>query len=742
MPTLLEKGTFSFHNTVEMTPELQKLLEETSIDILLNILRRKRVKNTARDKTYFLEGRCGSGKSTLMISSLYRTFTDSFGGQIVCSEPRIVLTESNAQQICDFNKDLIMSTNIGFQNGSKRAIPTAPGNIIFYTHRILANILLTSVLSVPKEKAIENLKQFKVIVIDEVHAYDDSLFQLLKYIKRVLNSFGDRHECPLFVFASATIDIDSLLRYYFPKTPIEELYADPEICGYVHGEANYPVSEIFLTQTHVNQYKTMSLAKALGVYFKQEWLTAIFNKYHRLQVGDETIFCRDVLVFIPTSRIILAVARELEHLFSKHSSAPVFSVVKGVRFENVQEWRNKNKHRERVLIICYGRDFSTAANTLLLNSLEQDQECRQNEIKIILSTPVIETGKTIDTLSLCIDVGLEQTTSSNPFIDHYLTPDDLVLTYVSKNQTTQRLGRVGRRTTGTFVHFYTKQDYETQFQEKEINTYINNANIRDEIVNDLSCYYPGEVVSVERINDFIEHVNPFIVKNSVGSLVNDGVINPFRQYIDAGNLVKITYPRELLFAEWLHTEKKFLLFDAIVYAVLNKYDIPSDMNFTNVNVDGLPWVYETIVVDIEDDERRSRGRSGDRRNNDRRRDNKNTPKSGTFIVKTSEDISFETFSEDIISEDTGENTSDVIIFDDIIQEDSYEIVSENINYSITGGDKNNSSSTSTSPFISIPAHKHINPLVSDAFIKSIETLNEILYGAYKFSINYDINRIW
>ena len=130
MPTLLEKGTFSFHETVEITPELKELLSQRSIDIILQILKRKISKTTIKDKVYFLEGRCGSGKSTLFISSLYKTFSDTFGGQIICSEPRIVLTESNAQQICDYNPDIIMGSNIGFQNGSKKVIPSSKGCIV------------------------------------------------------------------------------------------------------------------------------------------------------------------------------------------------------------------------------------------------------------------------------------------------------------------------------------------------------------------------------------------------------------------------------------------------------------------------------------------------------------------------------------------------------------------------------------------------------------------------------------
>jgi HrpA-like RNA helicase len=243
--------------------------------------------------------------------------------------------------------------------------------------------------------------------------------------------------------------------------------------GFVRGDANYPVVEQFLEPNQVAQYTKMTLAKAFALYFKQNWLPILFNQVHTIEKGDEIVYCRDVLVFTPTSKIILSICRELDYII-KSRKIPVFSVVKGVSFSNVQEWRNANRNKDRILIVCYGRDFSAAANVLLLNSMEQDPECRKNEVKIILSTPVIETGKTIDTLSLCIDIGLEQTTSANPFIEHYLTQNDLVLTYVSKNQTTQRLGRVGRKTAGTFVHFYAEDIYERDFQEKEINTYINN----------------------------------------------------------------------------------------------------------------------------------------------------------------------------------------------------------------------------------------------------------------------------
>lgn len=709
MPTLLEKGTFSFHETVELTPELKELLSQPSIDIILQILKRKISKTTIKDKVYFLEGRCGSGKSTLLISSLYKTFSDTFGGQIICSEPRIVLTESNAQQICDYNPDIIMGSNIGFQNGSKKVIPSSKGCISFCTHRILSNILLTSVLTAQSEKALEYLKQFKVIVIDEVHAYDDSLFQLLKYIKRVLIRYGNRYECPLFVFASATINIDALMCYYFNRSLMSELYMDPEMCGYVRGEANFHVTELFLTQSHVKEYKSMHLAQAIASYFRDEWSNILFNKTHVLTLNDETIYCRDVLIFLPTSRLILMVERALESIFQQ-KNIPVYGTVKGTSMRDVQKWRALNTNKERVLIVCYGRDFSSAANILLLNSLEQDPECRTNEVKIILSTPIIETGKTIDTLSLCIDVGLEQTTSANPMMDHFLTQNDLVLTYVSKNQTVQRLGRVGRKTTGTFVHFYAEDVYKSEFEETEINTYINTTDIKDEIINETLCYFPGNVISIEKANDFIEHVNPFIIKNTIEKLVRDGVMNPFRQHIDTGNLVQINFPRELLFAEWLHIRKGFCLFESVLLATLNKYDIPNDLNFNNVNIKGLPWVYETIIVDerlLED------GYIKRTRLNKNNKDNKKI-KTNNAIYECVQTVNDNTECVQMVNDNT---------------------VNDNTNHIQTG-------SAQRSRFIYIPTGFIIHPQCVDGYTKTIETINEILRGMYRYSISYDEKRIW
>ena len=746
MPTLLEKGTFSFHETVELTPELKELLTKPSVDIILQILRKKITKTSIRDKVYFLEGRCGSGKSTLFISSLYKTFVDSFGGQIVCSEPRIVLTESNAQQICTYNKDIVMGTNIGFQNGSKKVIPTSKGFINFCTHRILSNILLTSVLTAPAEKAIEYLKQFKVIVIDEVHAYDDSLFQLLKYIKRVLLKYGNRYECPLFVFASATINIDALICYYFNRSSMAEIYADPEMCGYVRGEANFPVTEIFLTQSHVNRYKTLPLAQALAMYFSDEWLQILFNKTHVLELENETVYCRDVLIFLPTSRLILMVERALEALFRKNE-IPVYGTVKGTTIRDVQKWRSQNVNKERVLIVCYGRDFSSAANILLLNSMEQDPECRTNEIKIILSTPIIETGKTIDTLSLCIDVGLEQTTSANPMMDHFLTQNDLVLTYVSKNQTIQRLGRVGRKTTGTFVHFYAEDVYESEFEETEINTYINTVDIKDELINETLCYFPGNTINVEKANDFIEHVNPFIIKNTIEKLVRDGIMNPFRQHIDTGNLVQINFPRELLFAEWLHIYKKYCLFEAVLLSILNKYDIPNDLNFNNVNLNGLPWIRDSIIIDesllvdgyvkrvsLKEKFRKDKDKDKNEKKNNKRNGNRND-------IQKSSDMNYvqmsmpeeDVFENDITEEDSSENNS----FEDNInfENHSENITDENFESSIIGG-------AYKSPYIYIQTGKIIHPQCVDGYAKAIETLSEILHGSYRYSISYDMNRIW
>lgn len=75
----------------------------------------------------------------------------------------------------------------------------------------------------------------------------------------------------------------------------------------------------------------------------------------------------------------------------------------------INSWRNDNKGQKSILIIGYARGWSLASEYLLSHQIKPDPDALMNETSIILSTPIIETGKTIKTLYKAIDMRVQNT---------------------------------------------------------------------------------------------------------------------------------------------------------------------------------------------------------------------------------------------------------------------------------------------------------------------------------------------
>ena len=97
--TLNTKNSFHFHPKA-IVPE-KKCYDSsiyTAIEIIKTIIREKIHGYNLYDKIYFLEGRTGSGKSTFLVSELFKNFilnNDLQKDSIIVVEPKVILTQSH-----------------------------------------------------------------------------------------------------------------------------------------------------------------------------------------------------------------------------------------------------------------------------------------------------------------------------------------------------------------------------------------------------------------------------------------------------------------------------------------------------------------------------------------------------------------------------------------------------------------------------------------------------------------------
>ena len=621
MPTLAEKGKFSFNEKAgnNVTPQMKTWLDnDTAIDIIIKVLEMKLLNTGKQNRLYFLRGRTGSGKSTYMIQELYKRIImmSDCGTSIFCTQPRVVLTKSNPTELIRYNKEWAFGQNIGVRNGSEKIQTTSKYNIIYCTTQIMGNLLVELMSMTDKDKQIKIMSQMKIVVIDECHVLDSPMMALLKTVYDVVEKFGNWKECPLFIFSSATIDINNMVKYYFPPYRVKmpttegnvvrrssddnvkrivypEVMEDPLLIGDVQGSPNFPVEELYISSSELKklneQEKKLATREAgfelLAKYFIDHYLQMLFESKSTITYKDETVKCRDALLFVPLFSAIGFIGDKIEEGIKKFNK-PFFKIGKDCQWSEVEKWRNMNRNKERVIYVGYGRNYAPASEQILSSAVEQDPEARQNEIKIICSTSVIETGKTIATLYLCLNMGIETTSLYNPLT---YKPENslqyLKQVPINKNQCIQRKGRVGRECPGVFVHFYSKNCFD-KFRNIDIAETINNSYLSALLLNDLSQFEIGVYRDVFNLNNYYYPTSTDILINSARDLINAGYLTPFGQFVALNNSVQHS-ENWVIYAKYLFYCLGWSLWDALLLSSINRKNLPPMLTLYNIRPTSL-----------------------------------------------------------------------------------------------------------------------------------------------------------
>lgn len=591
MPTLLSKGTFSFYELAKLTKDLQELLKtKTAIEIIITILKLKLQLSGISNRLYFIRGRTGSGKSTLMISEIYKAIIAGHPQSIYITEPRVVLDESNANDILRYNTTWEFGKEMSINNGAKK-IPSkyTGGTMCFCTPKIVANSL-NEILQQPNDSAaLKMLAKYKIIVVDEVHVLDLPTMTLLKNIFDIVHKFGDDKRCPLFIFASATINIPIMVEYYFPKT-FENEITNPMLIAEIAGASNYPVVDRFLSETelkNINNEEHSTKDPFVGYqivakYLLQHVLNRVWDSTSFIKYNGEQVQCRDVLLFVASK---IAIGKIGNHIIKSLTNIPIYLISEESTVDEFLEWRTKNRNRKRLLIIGYARNWSCVSEELLSRPIEQDSEARKFETHLIISTPIIETGKTITTLYVCLDMGLENSPLYNPLTYDY--NHDMVVRSIplNKNKIIQRVGRVGREAPGEFIHFYTEK-VMSQLDPYDTPETINSYTLSNMLLDNMKTKKEFIVYDTLMTNNFIYPISTDIMIRSNVDLIHAGFMTIYGEYSNMKSKINAS-DLWLLYAEYLYYIKKLSLFHSLMISAVYRYSLPVVENVSDIETSNV-----------------------------------------------------------------------------------------------------------------------------------------------------------
>lgn len=652
LPTLLTKGAFSFDTKAEVNEYYKNKLEtDIAVNIICDIIKNKLNNTGIKNRLYFLQSRTGSGKSTTFIYNLFLNFINNSYSKIMVTEPRVPLCEANANEIVRWstNNDK-MGVNVGYITGpAKLLCNSTKGQLYYCTPQILANQLNNLLIN-----GIDENNYTKIVVIDEAHLLDMPTLETLNIVYNVLEKFKNDRLCPLIIFASATLNIEPFLKYFIPlfndniigsnnnnKTvysiipnisvnnnekdnyniigsnnniTIEDIYKDYSMIGYVSGGANFTTTLNYVINEELNKAIDESSKniddpvknKHLFIVNYSNYISKfIVNNYIGKMMSTIKENGNDLLLFVPKSSIINNVVNSIVSIMQNttidNTKIPVFGIVKNVPFQDVEQWRNQNRNINRLLVIGYGRGFAPASDELLKTSLDKDLEAREYERKIFISTPIIETGKTIASLRYCIDTGLELKPCPNPLIyNPYRTVDNLKLVPINQSAATQRYGRVGREQTGECLRYYTLEDYN-KLDHSELPETINNYCLSAVILSKIQTLQPFTYFNIFNENNYLYKISLDIQLRTICDLINAGFYNIFGYVtnlpfdIDRTNILT-NYIQQLYYINNLS------LFESLLTINLNMKYLSNELTPINVKIDSLPIKLNELhkkPIDIE-----------------------------------------------------------------------------------------------------------------------------------------------
>lgn len=427
LPTLLLKGKLSAND-----PADQDILDRyIPVEYIVSWLKEKSSLTGIANRVLVLRSETASGKSTLLPPAIYKVFKGTRG--IICTQPRVITAIENVKDILRWNKDLILGHNIGWSTKYNKIKPKRFG--------LLSATIGTLSAQLTSWSDEEIMSAYSVIMIDETHERDINTDMTIYMLKNFLLRCGDRKECPMVIFMSATFDPKPFLDYFNLTT---RNYI--KVVG-----ATAPIDE----RWDWNGDRTVSDYPRAAADVVKSIIEA--NPNEDPKTADILIFMPGKKEFTETKKWLTSLNKEL---YSKHKTA--FSIL------SIDGEAVKTRSRDYI----YLSDVPVQKHHVIIDDTRVIASRR-----VIISTNVAETGLTLKNLKYSIDSGFNREIEYNPV--HNIS--GLLTKPAPQSRIRQRRGRVGREFDGVFYPLYPKWIYDKlpELQLPQI------------AVNDVSSVYLG-----------------------------------------------------------------------------------------------------------------------------------------------------------------------------------------------------------------------------------------------------------
>ena len=291
--TLLQKNSFMFDERAAMNKF--NISNRLGIDCVLECVDKKiLLTDKLQHHVLFLKGRTGSGKSSCMPSRIFKhlDLTKDEKPKVLVNvvEPRVLLAKSISQDNCDVEPYLKFGINTGYSTGAGKTEIKGPSKLVYMTTDLFRMKLTSG----------GNLGD--IVIIDECHILDRPTITTLYEIKKYLYSNEiPITKKPLFIFASATLNLDLMVHYFFDKCEITEksmfkfsiddIYRDGLMINHIAGQRNFDVKEEYITSEQEALFKNNE--REFVKYIMTEGIEKCINSKEKWK----GLPARDILIF-------------------------------------------------------------------------------------------------------------------------------------------------------------------------------------------------------------------------------------------------------------------------------------------------------------------------------------------------------------------------------------------------------------------------------------------------------------